>query len=485
MSDTISNVCIGKEEKIWLGLVLLLIPISILLGWATTLVGARVILVVLLFPIALTIILNPLYGIMAYLALAPLYNIIAPLLPGVFQNLSRDLLLAIIVLGWIFNFLVRSYRKSSSFWNWKVLLVLFFTVLTLLQILNSESLLTGVIGFRILFRCLPVYFVAVSLLNNEQRSKNMRLFFNAFLFGALINTLAGAIQFSTISLLQIMPAGTWFDPIRGASGFAATRFGMYRALGFFSDPNDFGQILVASLAIMLPRAIKENGKTNEKFYTAMCLISIFAIIGTLAAFAIFPAVLVLLLFFSSLTKGFVQKILIFLSIVSIVVIGIWFLDPDSSVTWAEYTNDQVVNSFSYIPQAIATGNWFGQGYGVYLGLAERLGISAGSTADRATYWFYHDQITPQIGLLGMGIWTVLWIMFMYQGYQNQNRISQRESLDFQLYLGVWLSLIGIFVSSLHYGPYRVGGVDLLFYILWAFISTEKIRKTPEVAKDYS
>ena len=104
-------------------------------------------------------------------------------------------------------------------------------------------------------------------------------------------------------------------------------------------------------------------------------------------------------------------------------------------------------------------------------LADRLGVSLGSTAQRSTYWFYVDQMAVQIGLFGIGVWMYLWAAFLYNGYRNLLRIPQKKSAEFQLSLGICLSLVGLFVVSFHYGPYRVGGIDLLQYLMWAFIAT--------------
>lgn len=413
------------------------------------------------------------YIIAIYLALSPLYFLLKLYLPTTLGSTWRDLLVMLIVYFGLLNIFIRMPTFSKKK-NWSDYLVIFFLIFVLLQILNSQSLLTGIFGFRALFRCLPVFFVALLLLQGKQREGTMRLFFNAFLLGALINVFACALQFLTISILQIAPIGSLFDPIRGSTGFAATRFGMYRAVGFFSDPNDVGQIMVCALAIMLPRTMQGSKWRQRQLWKILCSITIFSIVGTLAIFAILPALLVILTFFSLRTNNrTIRKCLAGMSIGCLLIISSGMLRPDTPLTWLGYgyTFEQVINSFSYIPQAFEEGNIFGRGYGVSSELAERFGIFQGSIADRQTYWFYLDQITVQIGLMGTILWLCLWAVFLCKAYLNIYTINQKGSVEYRLALSTFLCLLGLFLSSLHYGPWRAGGVDLLLYISWAFVST--------------
>ncbi len=424
------------------------------------------------------------YIIAIYLALSPLYFLLKLYLPTTLGETWRDLLIILIVYFGLLSIFIRRQCLSIKI-NRKDYLVIFFLIFVLLQILNSQSLLTGVLGFRTLFRCLPIYFMALFLLRGKQREGTMGMFFNAFLLGALINVFACTLQFLTISILQIAPPGSLFDPIRGSSGFAAIRFDMYRAVGFFSDPNDVGQIMVVALAIMLPRTMQGGTWLHRQIWKILCGITIFAIVGTLAIFAILPAVLVILIFFSfRVNKRAIKKCLIVMSIGSLLIISLGMLRPDTPLTWLGYgyTDKQVINSFSYIPQAFMEGNIFGRGYGVSSELAGRFGTSQGSTADRKTYWFYLDQITVQIGLMGIMLWLYLWAVFLYKGYLSIYSITQKSSVEYRLTLSTFLCLLGLFLSSFHYGPWRAGGVDLLMYILWAVVSTShparKIVSTP-------
>lgn len=449
---------------------------GILVGVATVVFDPRL-LVMLFGAFALVIIaLVRLHWLIAlYLALAPLYFLVKLWLPATLGSIWRDLLLGLIIVGWVFNVLVRQDLRISRK-DWKFALVALFALLVLLEIFGSESILTGIFGFRTLFRCLLVYFVGVFLLDSKHRTDHMRLFLNAFLLGAMINAFAAALQFLLISLLKAASPGTWFDPIRLAFQIIplAPRFGLERALGLFTDPNDIGQILVVALAIMLPRTLSGHSFRSRLAYVLLCGVTFFAIVGTLAIFAILPAALVLLLFFAFGVGGRARNLLIVVSIVGLAAVGAWFLAPRSTVSWEGYTIDQILDSFSYIPRAVVEGNFFGQGYGVYSDLAERFGISMGSTADRSTYWFYLDQIAVQIGLLGILFWLFLWAAFLHAGYRTASRFLKcGDSVQSALSLSSWLALVGLFLSSLHYGPYRVGGIDLLLYLLWAFFGTAR------------
>ena len=417
-----------------------------------------------------------------------MYFLLKLYLPITLNSTWRDFLILTILYLWLLNVLF----KNSTLWlrkNWCNNLVIFFLIFILLQILNSQSLLTGVLGFRTLFRCLPIYFVALFLLQGKQREGTMRLFFNAFLLGALINVGACALQFLTISVLKIAPLHAWFDPIRNVSAVSIPRLGMYRSVGFFGDPNDVGMVMVCVLAIMLPRTIKKGTHRHWILWRGLCLLTIFAIIGTLAIFAILPALLVILTFFSlRINNRTIKNCLAVVCIACLLIISLSMLRPDTPLTWLGYgyTYEQVINSFSYIPQAFQEGNIFGRGYGIPSELADRFGASQGSTADRKTYWFYLDQITVQIGLMGVIVWLCLWAVFLYQGYLNIYTVNQKSSVEYRLALSTFLCLLGLFLSSLHYGPWRAGGVDLLLYLLWAFVSTSRpMRKiVPSPRKDY-
>ncbi|WP_304511574.1 hypothetical protein [Desulfobacula sp.] len=304
----------------------------------------------------------------------------------------------------------------------------------------------------------------------------MEMFLNAFLLGALVNVGASTLQFLTISVLKIAPLHAWFDPIRSVSEVSIPRFGMYRSVGLFGDPNDVGMVMVCALAIMLPRTIKSGKRRHRILWGGLCLLTIFAIIGTLSIFAILPALLVILIFFSlSINNRIIKNFLIVTNIACLLIISLSILRSDTLFSWLGYgyTGEQVFNSFSYLPQAFEEGNIFGRGYGISSDLADRFGAPLGSTADRQTYWFYLDQITVQIGLIGVVVWLSLWAMFLYQGYLNINIVNQKKSVEYRLTLSIFLCLLGLFLSSLHYGPWRPGGVDLLMYLLWAFVSTSR------------
>ncbi len=429
------------------------------------------------------------YIIAIYLALSPLYFLLKLYLPTTLGSTWRDLLIMLIVYFGLLNIFIRRMPSLNKRGKWSDYLVVFFLMFVLLQILNSQSLLTGVFGFRTLFRCLPIYFVALFLLQGEKRERTMELFFNAFLLGALVNVGACALQFLTISVLKILPLHAWFDPIRSVSAVSIPRLGMYRSVGFFGDPNDVGMVMVCALAIMLPRTIKKGTHRHWILWRGLCLLTIFAIIGTLAIFAILPALLVILIFFSlRINNRTIKNCLVVMSAGCLLIISLSMLRPDNPLTWlgSGYTYEQVINSFSYIPQAFEEGNVFGRGYGVSSEFAERFGTPLGSTADRKTYWFYLDQITVQIGLMGIVVWLCLWTVFFYQGYLNIHTVNQKSSVEYRLALSTFLCLLGLFLSSLHYGPWRAGGVDLLLYLLWAFVSTSRpIRKiVPSTRKDY-
>ena len=319
-----------QNKTVQAALLGLFILTCLLIGSLVTLVGETGTLAVVLGAgVAILTVVRLEWSIALYLAFSPMYFLFKLWLPTDLGNIWRDLLIAYILAGGLI-YVLRSKSESSSKGNRNTIVVMCFTALMLWDILISDSVTTGILGFRTLFRCLPVYFVGVLLLRNRRRLGTMKLFLNAILLGALINAIVGVFQFVMISILKTAPPGAWFDPIRPLAGLGTIRFDVYRAIGFLSDPNDLGQILVVALAIALPRTVRGSNGRHKQMYRVFCVVFLSGLVASLSLFAILAAALVLLLFFALQIGGRIQRVLIFASVITMLFTELGAVDSRES-----------------------------------------------------------------------------------------------------------------------------------------------------------
>jgi hypothetical protein len=458
------------------------IVVALLVTFLGSATAVMLILATITAPLLLWVAITRMEWLIAsFLLFSPLHYILRYWLPAPLDALWRDLLFALILIGWLLRLLL---QQHTIIWNRYSFYVLVLIGWVALQAINSPTWLTGILGFRTILRYFPLFFIVMDTFRGPQRERRMALYIGAFLTGATLNAVFAAAQFLFISILQTSSAGaTWIDPIRmlgvgDKTVYPWSRLDINRALGFFPDPNYLGQTLTAAFCFLFARWLWPVERQKRLWSSPLVLLYLFAMVGTIAIFAIGPGLLAFtILILARLTRRY-RRILLSGIFIVFLTIGLLMLLNVGGLTWVGYQSENVLRQVRYIPLAIAERNLFGAGLATSADLANRFSIATGpATAEgplvATVAWFFFDETVWQIGLLGTLYWIVIWLLFANRGFRI-TLFLKPATPEHQLMMGSWVALISLLAASLHYGSVHISGVDILLPTMWAYIAAASV-----------
>ena len=186
------------------------------------------------------------WAILALVFLSPFHYAIKELSSSMLVDVWRELLLLLILGGWLARVLV---RRQPFFRNEFISLVLVAYVLWgVVEIFNSVNLLVGLAGFRYLFSFVPLYFVGRSTITGEPEIR--RFMKSVLVSGAIVAGIA-VVQFVVVSVLGVVEHGTSIDFARkyAPSSYAAVGIPWHRSNSILVNPNELGLFLAACFVL--------------------------------------------------------------------------------------------------------------------------------------------------------------------------------------------------------------------------------------------
>jgi hypothetical protein len=417
------------------------------------------------------------WAICLFILLAPFHFLFKELYPLLAVDLWQEIFLLLLVFAWIILILMRKLPLPPK----SILsgLIVAYFLWGICEIFNSLNLLMGLAGFRVIFSFVPLYFIALSTIRDED---DVRKYVNTMLISGAIIAFIAIIQFVLLGS-QIIKPGEFIDFTSKYSGPGKLiRLGIpfWRATSFLMGPNELGNylIILLSFATALKYLWHEYRIKNNLKLVVILMVMFTALIFTMSRSSIISMAVAftVILFFKKNAKMLITGaaiILLSIIIMPFVFRAMFMPLVNLSDPFFRYTLGQQVY-FEELSAAPLGGYGFSLGLPAMkkLGLEERGLVAVGST----DIYFYESAL--QIGLIGL----IIFILINYYFIRNAFIGAGTSGLSAG-YKAIALAEVGIFigfiVSSVHTSPWIYIPISSYFYILGA-ISTHIYQQAREL-----
>lgn len=404
-------------------------------------------------------------AICLFIFLCPFHFLVKEIYPGLITDLWREIFIFCIFTSWFFQVCLGDMSLPRKNILNEVIVV--YIIWGMVTILRSYNLLGGLAGFRFLFAFVPLYFIALSTINGEEE---IRRYVNVIVISGFIVAFFAIVQFTFVSLLKIVPPGTFIDFSRKyASHVSIVAAGVpfERAISFLASPNELGIFLSICLVFLLVGYYlpsNQDGVCRKRLLFAIIVVFIGLLLSmsrsSIIAFGISIAAI-----------SFVRKRAKFLLIMLTVFAAFALIFP---MYFKALFKPVYSLSDPYFTVWTGEGRWgplmqapfFGHGFSVTYSAAEKLGLAERGRISIGGVDAHFFQTSSQIGLVGFFLQSFVWVAFLRYSYlaAKSSLISVRLRSIATANFGIFL---GLMIGSLHSSPFEYVSTAAIYYVLGA------------------
>ena len=410
------------------------------------------------------------WAILALVFLSPFHYAIKELSSSMLVDVWRELLLLLILGGWLARVLV---RRQPFYPNEFISLVLVAYLLWgVVEIFNSVNLLVGLAGFRYLFGFVPLYFVARSTITGE---REVRRFINAILVGGVIVAVIAVVQFVVVSVLGVVERGTSIDFVRkyAPMSYAVSGIPWHRSNSILVSPNELGLFLAACLVLTYSYCLSMGRRPRRSWLlvtSMLCMgagllvsMSRSAILGLAAGMLAVgivkrrgaPAVLI----------GLVLAATVALIVAPFYVVALFapvytFSDPYFASTLKSALESKPTWESPFV----------GRGYSVTPSAMQKLRIEDDSVGVLGGVDMYALQLVTQIGFVGFTLFCLGWLVFLARAFRVA-RYTSGSTFSRDTAAGVFGALVTMMVASSHVDAWGYVSLAATYYLLGAIVTS--------------
>lgn len=360
-----------------------------------------------------------------------------------------------LILLWLYKWAFRPKEKPFKAAPMDLPVIIFFTVMLVVLIVNSPDFSISLEGFRAIVQYVLWYFVTLQLVRNEEGAKGITVFF-ALIVGVM--AIHGVYQY----IIGVeMPAG-WVD-----QNEAGVRTRVYSIL---TSPNIFGSLLTLACPMTVSLCLGEKEKGKKILFGFLALMMIASLVftssrGAWIGFGVAFLVYVLLKDKRLLLPGIGAMVLVILLVPSVGNRITYMLSPE--YIESSLRGGRLIRWLTGL-RILEFEPVFGLGLG-HFGGAVAMNHSLSTVVDvEVVDTFYMDnyylKTAVESGIVGF----VAFVMLMYQVVINGLRVVKLTRGDsfHQLSCGILAGLCGV---AVHNWVENVFEVPLMTTLFWVFV----------------
>lgn len=221
------------------------------------------------------------WAISLFIFMAPFHFLFKEIYSSIAVDLWAELFLLFLIVAWLI--LVLTGRLPFPPRSILSALIVVYFIWGIYEIFNSLNLLTGLAGFRIIFSFVPLYFIALSTIRNEE---DVKKYIKTMLFSGTIIAAIAIVQFVLLGA-QVIRSGEFIDitsKYSGADQLIRLGIPFYRATSILIGPNELGNYLIILLMFIITFKYywRENKENADFKFNAIFMLMFLAFVFTMS-----------------------------------------------------------------------------------------------------------------------------------------------------------------------------------------------------------
>jgi hypothetical protein len=400
------------------------------------------------------------WAICLFIFLSPFHYLFKEIAPSIVTDLWREIFVLCILWSWLIQVLSRKLPLPPR--SLLTSLVVTYLLWGTIEIFHSVNLLVGLAGFRFMFAFVPLYFVALSTIKNQDQ---IWKYVNAVLLSGFIVAAVAIIALLFVSVTGAAMPGVLADLAGKYGGAIRIGVSLQRSSSILVNPNELGNFLFVCLVFGVVSVFHGNQHRMKRRKTLVfsVVIMLVALLLSMSRSSII-ALLCALLAASLLVKAKTRTKLIIPVVVGMAIIV--FVLPFSlkDLFGSVYTfSDPYFEGLKseQFWSAVWQSPLLGHGFSATPSAAEKLGIAYLGVTGVGSTDNYFLQTASQIGVIGFLLHFLICLCFLRSSYIGATSAVVPESyksVSIALF-GIW---IGLLVASLHTAPWEYASLSGIY-----------------------